>query len=292
MTGKSKVKPDDEEAVVVDGTAEEVVPDAAEFKPPAAELAVRPDVPEDVYRAMDAADESQILDALMGKPSEKLIYSFKGSDGKPNTGLSYEGVSEVVREMNATPYAQIRVAKDFVPIIREVSEENEHGQVVTYLEALVYAEDAHNGGGMYGTARQAKFQVFRDKNKKPRLDPFATAKALSKAQRNAMKPLTPVEWRETLIAKHLGNPERVQVLRRGMGDPQAEMPPPLHDERAVELKAQIRATYKAIRDVDAMALLPGQFNARLSRAEHEHERMEELLAALEAQLAHLQESTP
>ncbi len=284
----AKAAQQDEPVEPVDGTA--VEEEAEQFKPAPAELVVRPDVPEDVYRAMDAADEAQILDALMGKPSEKLVYSFKGSDGKPQTGLSYEGVAEVVREMNATPYAEIRVAKDFVPIIKEVSEENEAGQVITYLEALVYAEDAHNGGGNFGTARQAKFQVFKDKNRAPRLDPFATAKALSKAQRNAMKPLTPVEWRETLIAKHLNNPRRVQQLRVGMGDPTAEMPPPLTDERAVALKAEIRGVFKAIRDVDAMALLPGQFNAKLSRAEHEHERMEELLAALRAQLEHVREA--
>lgn len=271
---------------VVDAVAVEDLKEAAEFKPPASDLVVRPDIPEDVFRAMDAADESQIVDSLMGKPSEKLVYSFK-VDGKPTTGLSHEGVAEVVREMNATPYAEIRVAKDFVPIIKEVQEENEAGELVTYLEALVYAEDAHNGGGYFGTARQPKFQTFRDKNRKPRLDPFATAKALSKAQRNALKLLTPVAWREALIAKHLGNPARVQQLRVGMGDPVAEMPPPLVDEMAVELKARIRGVYEQIRNIDLKALLPGQFNAKLRRVEHEHAAMEELLAALEAQLAHI-----
>jgi hypothetical protein len=267
----------------VDATATE---EAEDFKPAAAELAVRPDVPDDVFRAMDALDEAQIMDALMGRPSEKLVYSFEAG-GKRQTGLSFEGVAEVVRELNANRHTAIRVAKDVKPEFREVQEENEDGEVVTYIEATVYAEDALNGGGEWGTARQAKFQTFKDRNKRPRLDPFATAKALSKSQRNAMKPLTPVVLREALIARMLNNPERVKVLRLGMGDPTAEMPPPLTDERAVELKQEIRATYKQIRDVDPMALLPGQFHAKLARAEHEHERMEELLAALEAQLAHL-----
>lgn len=277
------------DGTVVDGTVEDVVQDAEGSKPAAAELMVRPDVPDDVYRAMDAADEAQILDALMGKPSEKLVYRFRGSDGKDQTGLSYEGVAEVVREMNATPYAQIRVAKDFTPIINEVSEENEAGQTITYLQALVYAEDVHNGGGNFGTARQPKFMVFKDKSKKPRLDPFATAKALSKAQRNALKPLTPVEWREALIAKHLNNPARVKELRLGMGDATAEFPPPLTDERAVALKRQIRDVYSQIRGLDPLALPPGRFNVKLSRSEHEHERMEELLAELESMLAHMNE---
>lgn len=269
---------------VVDGTA--VEDESAEASQPApAELVVRPDVPDDVFRAMDALDEAQIVDALMGRPSEKLVYSFgSGSDRK--TGLSYEGVAEVVREMNANGHTSIRVSPDVVPILRDVQEEDA-GEVITYVEAIVYAEDAQNGGGNYGTARQAKFQTYRNKERKPTLDPFATAKALSKAQRNAMKPLTPVVFREALIAKMLNNPARVQELRLGMGDPMAEMPPPLTDDRAGELKARIRAVYDEIRKVDIEALPPGRFNVKLSRSEHEHARMEELLAELESMLAHL-----
>jgi hypothetical protein len=88
----------------------------------------------------------------------------------------------------------------------------------------------------------------------------------------------------------LNNSARVKQLRLGMGDATAELPPPLTDERAQALKEQIRAVFKEIRDVDPMALLPGQFNAKLRRVEHEHAAMEELLAALEAQLAHLRET--
>jgi hypothetical protein len=68
------------------------------------------------------------------------------------------------------------------------------------------------------------------------------------------------------------------------------MPPPLTDDRADELRKRIRAVYSEIKGVDPMALLPGQFNAKLRRVEHEHAAMEELLAALEAQLAHLRET--
>lgn len=279
-----KAKASDGEPAI-DATATEE--QAQQSTPPPAALTVRPDVPEDVYRAMDALDEAQIVDALMGRPSEKLVYSF-GTGSERKTGLSYEGVAEVVREMNANRHTAIRVSPHVAPIIRDVQDEDEDGHTIAYVEAVVYAEDTLNGGGNWGTARQARFQVFRNAQRKPKIDPFATAKALSKAQRNALKPLTPVVFREALIAKMLNNPVRVKELRLGMGDPTAEMPPPLTDERAAELKACIRAVFKQIRDVDPMALLPGQFHARLARAEHEHERMAELLAALESQLAHLQ----
>lgn len=280
MAGKAKAAEEP-----IDGTA--VEEGAEEFKPAPGELAVRPDVPDDAFRAMDALDEAQIVDALMGRPSEQLVYSFgEGSDRK--TGLSYEGVAEVVREMNANGHTRIRVSPDVQPLIREVQEENEKGELVTFVEATVYGEDTQNGGGNWGTARQAKFQTFRNAQRKPKLDPFATAKALSKAQRNAMKPLTPVVFREALIAKMLNNPARVTELRLGMGDATAEMPPPLTDERAAELKAQIRDVYSQIRALDAMALPPGRFNVKLQRVAHEHAGMEELLAALASQLEHLQ----
>lgn len=274
-----------QEPETVDGT---VVEDVQESKPAAHELAVRPDVPDDVFRAMDALDELQILEALEGRPSEVMVYSFE-SGGKRQTGLSFAGVAEVVRTMNQERVTAIEVASDVPPIVEDVQEEGDDGQVVTYVQATVYARDKVNGGGLWGTARQAKFQVFRDKSKKPRLDPFARAKALSKAQRNAMLPLTPVAYRESLIALHMNNAARVKELRLGLGDPTAELPPPLTDERAEELKAAIRATYKQIRDVDPQALLPGRFNAKLQRVAHEHAGMEELLAELESQLAHVRE---
>jgi hypothetical protein len=272
----------------VDGTAvEEGAVEAA--APAPGEMVVRPDVPDDVFRAMDALDELQILEALEGRPSEVMVYSFS-SGGKTQTGLSFAGVSEVVRTMNAEGYTSIEVDGSVPPVIEEVQEEDESGKVITYIQATVFARDTRNGGGLWGTARQPKFQVFRDANKKPQLDKFARTKALSKAQRNAMLPLTPVQYRETLIAQHLNNSARVKQLRLGMGDPTAELPPPLTDERAQALKEQIRGVFKEIRDVDAMALLPGQFNAKLRRVEHEHAAMEELLAALEAQLVHLRET--
>lgn len=286
MTARRKaaaVKEPVEEAV--EGTATEI-PDLV--VPAPAELVIRPDVEGDEFRVMDAYDELQILDNLQGRPSEKLVYSFKGKDGKMQTGLSYEGVAEVVREMNANRMTRIRVSPDFTPVFETVQEENEHGTLITYVQAMVYAEDLLNGGGDFGTARQPKFQVFRDANKTPKLDGFATAKALSKAQRNAMKPLTPVVFREALIAQMLGNPTRVQLLRTGMGDPVAELPAPLVDERATELKEQIRAVYAQIKAIDVQALLPGQFNAKLRRVEHEHAGLEELLEALQSQLIHLQ----
>lgn len=266
---------------VVDGIAVEDV-----VVPAAAELVVRPDVRDDVFRAMDAHDELQILEALEGRPSKVMVYSFS-SGGSLQTGLSFQGVAEVVRTMNGAGHTSIRVSPDHAPIVEEVQEENEGGDIVTYIQVTVYAEDSRNGGGNWGAARQAKFQTFRNKDRKPELDKFAYSKALSKAQRNAMLPLTPVVFRETLIAQMLNEPARVKALRVGMGDPVAEMPAPLTDERAEALKVEIRAVFKEIRDLDPTALMPGQFHVKLQRVAHEHAGMEELLEALRSQRDHL-----
>lgn len=270
---------------VVDGTAEET---AEDFKPSASELEVRPDRGDDVFRAMDAADEVQILSALEGRPSDKMVYRFE-SGGQQQVGLSYQGVAEVVRTMNSEGHTAIRVSPEFEPRVEEIQEEDENGQTVTYIQVTVYAEDAKNGGGNFGTARQPKFQTFRNRQRKPQLDKYALPKAYSKAQRNAMLPLTPVIFREALIAKLQKNQTRVQELHLGMGDPTAELPPPLTDERAEKLKERIRAVYAEIRALAPLKVPPGEFNARLSRAEHEHERMEELLASFEGLRDHLKE---
>jgi hypothetical protein len=258
----------------------------AETPEAAVELTVRPNSEADAFKAMDRLDEVQILDALEGRPSDTIAYSFK-SGGKLQTGLSYAGVAEVVRTLNTEGHTAIRVSPDVQPLVQEIVEEDDNGEPVTYIQVTVYAEDTRNGGGNYGSARQAKFLTYRDKSRKPQLDSFAFVKALSKAQRNAMSPLTPMIFREALVAKALDNPGRVKELRIGMGDPQAELPPPLTDDRAQELKTEIRAVYKEIRAIDPAVLPPGRFNVQFRRTEHEHAAMEEFLEGLRSQLAHL-----
>lgn len=91
-------------------------------------------------------------------------------------------------------------------------------------------------------------------------------------------------WGRAIIAagipsKKIASEEEVRA--RG------NMPPPLTDAKAQELKTRIRRVYKEIRDIDPMRVPPGEFNLRLSRAEHEHERMEELFASFEGLRDHL-----
>lgn len=260
----------------VDAEAVEVGADGA---PVGAELAAAPDP----YLAMDRLDAEQALDALQGRPSEVMVFSFKPSGGgAAQSGLSFAGVAEVVRTLNENGHTGIRVSSQ-PPQFEDVQEEDEKGNKITFVQATVYAEDTVNGGGMWGTAKQAKFQVFRDANRKPKLDSFARAKALSKAQRNAMQALTPVVFRETLIAQMLKDETRVRQIRAGEGASVQvdELPPPLQDEKADKLRAKVRGLYDEIKVVNRLAMLPAVFNQYLTRAEHSHERLEDLIAHLE-----------
>jgi hypothetical protein len=259
---------------VLERAAARVVPEPAQ----GGELVVRLDDPQnDVFRVMDAYDEAQILDELEGRPSKKMVYSFDG-----NAGLSYSGVSEAVRTLNSRGLTQIRVAKDVTPMLREVTETDENGETITYVEVLVYGEDL---------ARQQKFQTFRDKTKTPKLDKFATTKALSKAQRNAQLELIPMMFREILIALAQQDPRTVQVLRSGMpSTADAQLGAPLQDERAVELAEEIRVAYDEVKALPGgpRKMPPGKFNAKLTRARAtDHKSMEELRDELRSLAEHL-----
>jgi len=143
---------------------------------------------------------------------------------------------------------------------------------------MVYAEDSRGGGsqGAWGTATEPK---HIKKGKDLKFDKFAATKALNKAERNAKKKLIPEEIRQTIIAM-AREESKVRVLKAAAA-PLAEMPPPLTDKKAVELKNQIRASYNELKEVNRMLLPPARFNAMLTRSEHEHARLEELLAHMQ-----------
>lgn len=272
--------------------AGDVQADPEEHKPEqGVELVARLDVDGDEFRVMSLLDEEQILDALQGRPSNVMVYSWRDKKtGKPVSGLSWAGVAECVRTMNAKRVTSIRVSPDVKPLVEEFHEANEHGEMVSFFRVMVYAEDRANGGGQWGIAHQPKFQTYKDPNKAPTLDPFAQTKALSKAQRNAMEPLVPLEFREVLVAQCLKDEARVKQIRAGAGaEQEAQLPPPVDDGRAKDLRKAIFETYDELKQVNRLALLPGRFNIDLQRSQHDHALLESFLERLRAQLAHERE---
>lgn len=154
--------------------------------------------PAEVYSLFEARDEAQVVDALKGRFLAEFIYEYcrrhKWVDGRRPAdchcsdvivGLSWVGVQEAAREYKGI---QVPVEK-----MRKVETED-------FVEVSVEAIDTKTGSSRIGIARQ---------NKKMRLrtgqvmdDEFCTAKAVAKAQRNAIRPLIPVVLIKAWIETH------------------------------------------------------------------------------------------
>lgn len=134
------------------------------------------------YEAMDLVDESQIVNEIEGKVGgdEALVYSFPDKvTGKEITGLSWKGTKAVWWEFNAKKYTQMTIT-DKVIIT----------QGDNYVDVAAYAYDELRKIGAWGMARGYTKQQTRNGEMEDR---FASAKAMSKAQRNALNQLFPME---------------------------------------------------------------------------------------------------
>lgn len=256
----------------IEGEAEEIpVPDAdpEDFKPPAEELMVREDEG-DLYRVMDRADEALILEEIQGNTLATMLYSFP-QGGSVVTDLTVHGVTEIVRLLNERGGAKIGIAPD-PPAISET----EDGYRV-----MVRAIDLRTGVSRWGIAEQEKQmksgqQMIRDK--------FALTKALNKAERNALAKMIPEQFKQTVIAQFLGTPEAVKTLKPVETGAAAKVEPPLKDDEAVQLQAQIHDRYdkfKALGQPHTMRMTPAAFNAYFSVAASSHQNMRALIAHIE-----------
>ena len=138
------------------------------------------------FTIMEKADEEQVLAELEGNFLEEFVYEFV-QNGKKVTGLSLAGVRETVRHMNKNKMAKICIS-DKEPKIKETEE---------WIEVWVYAKDEINGTGAWGVKRQQKKYVSG------KLNEFALEQALSKAQRNAQRPLIPENYVKSMIRKFI-----------------------------------------------------------------------------------------
>lgn len=134
------------------------------------------------YEAMDLVDETQMVNEIEGKFSgdEAMVYSFPDkATGKEITGLSWKGTKAVWWEFNSKGITQMTVT-DKMHIT----------QGDTYVDVAVYAYDELRKIGAWGMARG--YTVIHT-SKGDIEDRFASPKAMSKAQRNALNQLFPME---------------------------------------------------------------------------------------------------
>jgi len=142
------------------------------------------------FMELEKRDEAQILAEIQGNVIDEMIYSFK-SGSRTVTGISWVGIKELARM-----YGKIDV--ELVKL-----EETD-----THYIVIVKARDIERGNSMLGTSTQAKIMKTRD-GETP--DPFAVQKAMSKAQRNAIRSLIPETYmKEVFRELKNGNPKKKQ----------------------------------------------------------------------------------
>jgi hypothetical protein len=250
--------------------------------PPSLELApVDPGDPSAPYRAMDRADEIQIIEEIEGRMSEVLVYKIP-----TGTDLSFAGVREAIRLLVENTGRQIRIG-DTPPVVERYEEDGQ-----SFVRVSVYAEDVASGQGYWGTAEQpARMKLKPDTAQRYRKskkfvadddtvrDEFAFTKALSKAQRNALKYFVPEQVRQGVLAIAKNDPKRLREITMGPGAPMVDAPKPLNDQGGKALISECRALYKAICDADPgfkARKPPGQFHASLQSAWSNRDALESL----------------
>jgi hypothetical protein len=248
-----------------------------------------------VYEALTEADERQIMAEIEGRALGAMVYSFRQGGGNV-TGLSWKGVQEAVRQMNTRHMGRIKIAESPAPVFDEITVEVDTGKTdgdgqpqrvsKRAVRCTVYALDEVYGSGRYGTATQLREFKRRKGDKKGNpiweTDTFADSKALSKAQRNAMEGMLPLELVEELKAAYLGKGS-VEYINATAVDV-TELPPALTDERAKELGDEIRKLYSAFKrehPEGMKSMPPAEFNRYFMAAQHDHDRLEDFKAFME-----------
>ena len=129
--------------------------------------------PPEAYELLDQRDEAQILAEIKGQIIDEMFYSFS-MDGREVTGISWVGTKEIARQYGGIDMNFVRC--EDTPI--------------SYI-AIVKATDTRRGTSLLGTALQNKMMSTRAGEVEDR---FAFTKAVSKAQRNAIRAIIPEKY--------------------------------------------------------------------------------------------------
>lgn len=247
----------------------------------------------EVFEAMTLADERQVAAELEGRATKTMVYGFK-TGGQQVFGLSWIGVREAIRQMNARTSAEIRIDNSRPPVFEDTTvlaevgwDQDENTAVKEEVPAIrvsVYALDVQHGTGFWGTATVPRDQI--SKKKRDRLgrymtnpDGFAANKALSKAQRNALEGHLPRELVEEIINLYRGT-EAVEYIEGR--STQIDAPPALTDDRAKAAGDRARELYAELKRISgAKTLTPGRFHQLFTAVQHDHDRLDDFVAYME-----------
>ena len=159
-------------------------------------------------RVSEEDDDQALLEILGGELVNKYVYSFPRG-GKEIRGLSFAGYREW-----ASYRGNFKMDK---PEVEDLGDE---------YRVMVQIHDLERNVSIWAGTHQPKMQTFTDPKRKPELDPFAFEKAISKAQRNALKNLMPVTMVEAAIGRFValgaggsqqGTPRAIEGSQRRNG---------------------------------------------------------------------------
>ncbi len=150
------------------------------------------------FVAAEMADDRLIEKEVLGQTTKTMVYEYENEKEEIIKGLSYHGVREAVRVINRMKTSgHIIQVSDRPPIIdRAVSMHGTDG-----VEVQIYAVDLQSGGGSWGIKFEAWQKPINDGMGSTVNNRFALEMALSKAQRNAMFNLLPVDLVEKMIVQ-------------------------------------------------------------------------------------------
>lgn len=162
----------------------------------------------DVFKMFDEADEEQIEAELKGAVAEEMVYSFTVG-GQKITGLTKSGTWAVMRAFNKTAIAGKKPIIVLSPIKDGLLTESPEMYGFVANASLIDVTKnivLENGGG------GSEASKLDNRGKK---DSFALAKAIAKAQRNAIRVLLP----DDVVNKHIEKWSKQGKVRQFMNKP-------------------------------------------------------------------------
>ena len=166
---------------------------------------------QDDFREMELRDEQQILAEIKGAYLQEFVYDFTVGSRKV-TGLSWAGVKEIAYRMGGVRVDDL-----------DIQDKGE------YWIVTAKAVDVTRNASRFGVSTQSKTMKLRSGESVP--DDFAVQKAVSKAQRNAIRALIPEVFVKTCLEQFLAekkgvSPTGKEAEPRKQVDSEAQVQPP------------------------------------------------------------------
>lgn len=202
------------------------------------------------FIASELADEKQIEDEVLGKATKTMVYEYENENGDIVHGLAYQGVREAVRIINRMKNSGHRIQiSDKNPIFSDRTQQGIEG-----VEVQIYAQDTESGGGYWGLKFEPWQKVIpgnRFGNGRTEYNRFAKEIALSKAERNALFKLLPLEIIDKMIAKFATDKKAVQKIEAPKTETRVIEPKASNNDKmyraTLDRVGQIKADQKALK---------------------------------------------